>query len=229
MKLNLYSFTCDFDVASEEVAVFDILNLNVFLQENNLSVNDFKPDFVNDEMNQFIFCIENQEWKQFVNKFYALTETKIVLHHVPTPDGFDIAYYYCCNIFVLEYILNPSYRDRAFLKQVSHNITNLQFIDKIHGALSNPKTSKINSLYKLKMYWNTVFCDSKLEEFESRRITILKYLENRFPSAYCWVFYNIICKTKWFSEDFFTDYYSSSDRLIGDSINSDSVEFEFPF
>ena len=143
MKLHLNSFICEFDEASENVALFCTDNLQKFLSEHNLTISDFKPDFVNEQLNSFIFCTDNAEWKQFVKVFYSASETTIVLNVIPTPDDFNIYEYFSCNIFTIEYIVNPEYRNRAFLNQVSHNNSSKYFINKLYDALDNPKKSKI--------------------------------------------------------------------------------------
>jgi hypothetical protein len=230
MKINLVSFNCQFDEGTEKVALFCISDLKQFLTENNLSLRDFNPDFVNEKMNEFVFCVDNKEWKEFVSRFYAACETKIVLHDMPAPDDFDIYTYFSCNIYIIEYIINPGYRDKAFLMQATENIGNEYFVKMMHAALSDSKKFKINSLYKLKMYWNTLRYDGNLGHFQSHRQLILKKLSSWFPDFYRLIYDKWVCDNKFFSDRFRSDYLSASEMLLQrlwKGIDYETIDFPF--
>ena len=226
MKINLFSFNCQFDEGTEKVALIGIDDLKFFLAIHNLSFRDFNPDFVNEKMNEFLFCVENKEWPKFVSKLYDACEVKIVLHDIPAADDFDIYRYFRCNIFVIEYIIKPEYRDKAFLMQVTENIGNKYFIDEMHGMLSNPKTSKISSLYKLKMYWNKLRYDSHLGSFLTRRQSFLTRLSKAFPFTYRSFYFKFIAGSKVLSLSNKLEYIHCSEELVH-CIESDEMDFPF--
>jgi hypothetical protein len=213
MKLHLDNFICDFDEGSEMVTLICTPSLESFIIDHNINWTDFLPDFVNEKMNQFVFCTQNKEWKAFAAKIYAACQVSIVLHVIPTPDDFDIYKYFSCNHFTIEYILNPEYRQRAFLNQVSHNISSKYFIDKLYDALNNPKKSKLNSIYKLKLFLNE-YCCSDHNNFTTRRRLILTKLSIMFPKTYCWIYDHYVMDNERFSDRFRADFFICNDDLL---------------
>ena len=236
MKLHLESFICDFGVNVEMVTLICHPNLDKFLCEHNIMWTDFNPDFVNDELNQFVFCTQNKEWAKFVEKFYRLSEVKIVLHEIPAPDDFDIVNYYSCNNKVIRYIIFPELRDETFLEQNQKSINDSYLINKLRVVLSNPNKSGINSLKKLKLYWNKITFFESENSIVTNRQNTLKWLESLSPSFYCWLYDNLICDKMKLSSEFRSDYFRASSilwkRMLdeGDIINQvEGCEMELPF
>ncbi|MGB5600806.1 MAG: hypothetical protein WBM66_18935, partial [Thiothrix litoralis] len=104
MKLHLHSFNCQFDETSEQVVVLSTNNLSEFLSDYLLTPEMFCPDFVSENLQTFVFCINNPEWDVLVNNIYRLTETKVILHQVNSPEDLNIYRYFNCNPVILHYI-----------------------------------------------------------------------------------------------------------------------------
>ena len=233
MKLHLNSFKCQFDESTKRVTVIDDTNFRHLIHSESIMWLEFNPDFVNEAMDQFVFCTQNKEWDRLVNKIYFNSDVKIVLHEIETPEDFGIYRYHYCNLSVIEYILHPSHRNRAFLNQVSHSDSESYFIEKLYNELSNPK-SKINSFYKLKMFWNENHFTSAQPRFLSRRKRTLKWLSNSFPSFYCWIYENVVGKFNICNNRFRTDFLVSSKILIQQMMDEVHMieaenEIELPF
>ena len=213
MKLHLNCFICEFDEGSEMVTIIDDTNFWNLIHSEAIMWQEFIPDFVNEKMDQFLFCTQNKEWDQLVNKIYLNTDVKVVLHEIPTPEDFDIYKYFSCDVFTIEYITHPEYRNRAFLNQVSHNISSKYFINKLYDALDNPKKSKLNSIYKLKLFLNE-YCCSDHSNFTTRRRLILTKLSIMFPKTYCWIYDHYVMDNKHFSDRFRADFFICNDDLL---------------
>jgi hypothetical protein len=237
MKLHLESFICDFGVNTEMVAKISTPALDSFLCEHNIMWTDFNPDFINDELNRFIFCTQNKEWAEFVEKFYRLSGVKIVLQEIQTPKDFDIINYYSCNNKVIRYIIFPELRDETFLEQNQRAISDAYLLAKVRNVLANPKESGINSLNKLKLYWNKITFFEDESPIVTRRQHALKLISKHFSFIYCWLYDNFVRDTKKLSASFKTDYFKSSDILWKRLIDAcdraeqcdDYLETELPF
>ena len=156
MKLNLDSFICDFTSDTEMVAIFNLPDLRSFICNSHIKWTAFKPDFVNRQLNQFVFCTENKEWKEFVELIYLSSGTQIVLNEKPTPENFDIIDYYPCNELMIRYIIFPERRDLVFLEQSEKTINDAYLLSKLRKALTNPAESGITDLNQLISYWNRI-------------------------------------------------------------------------
>ena len=156
MKLNLDSFICDFTSDTEMVAIFNLPDLRSFICKNHIKWTAFKPDFVNKQLNQFVFCTENKEWKEFVELIKLSSGTEIVLNEKPTPTNFDIINYYPCNEMVIKYIVFPEQSDRTFLEQSQKAINDAYLLKKLRDAIANPAEFEITDLDQLKLYWNKI-------------------------------------------------------------------------
>lgn len=216
MKLHLHSFNCQFDETSEQVVVLSTNNLSEFLSDYLLTPEMFCPDFVSENLQTFVFCINNPEWDVLVNNIYRLTETKVILHQVNSPEDLNIYRYFNCNPVILHYILHPDQRTNMFLMEATMRASTDHFINKMYDALKNPKVSKIPTLYKFKMLWNkdSGFGSHNLLSYSRRILTSLSHF---FPQTYSWIFFNCIKNNKHFSErfrnDFFISYSGFLDRI----------------
>ena len=226
MKINLVSFNCQFDECIKNVALFPVDDLKFFLAINDLSVRDFNPDFVNESMDQFVFCTDNKEWKEFVSLFYDKSGVNIILDEIPTPEDFDIYQFFNCNVYIIEYIANPEYRNKAFLMQATENIGNKYFIDKMHGILKHPIKSNIFTFQQLRMLWNKLRWDSHLGSFLTRRQSFLTRISNLFPTAYYSFYFKFIASSKIISFSHKMEYVHCSDELLK---AFDEQELELPF
>ncbi len=196
MKLHLNSFKCQFDESTEMVTVIDDTNFRHLIHSESIMWHEFNPDFVNEAMDEFVFRIQDEKWDELVNKIYFNSDVKIVLNEIETPEDFDIYQYFSSNSHVIQYILFPKDRNKTFLMQSETAISGNYFIKTMHTALSNPKESKINSLYKLKMFWNSLGFHRGQNEFSTHQRSILKWFANHFTFIYCWLFDNAIGKFK---------------------------------
>jgi hypothetical protein len=230
MKLHLSTFKCEFDEATEMVAVIETSDLKQFLNFNCISKQEFKPDFVNEDLNQFVFCTNNKEWRDFVDLFYFRAETKIELHLISTPDEFDIYRFFTCNPAIIHYILYPNQQRHMFLMESTMRQSNEYFINMMANALKNPSESKIRTLYQFKMFWNK--SNGGQHNLLSYRKRFFTWFSNSFPKIYCWLWDNIISESKVFSESLQRDFLVSSKALITRECDAESlysVEMDFPF
>lgn len=221
MKLHLESFICDFDEASEMVTLICTPSLESFINDHHLQWTDFLPDFVNEKMNQFVFCTQNKEWDVFVEKFYAKCEVSIVLHVVPTPDDFDVYRYFPCNRDVIQYIVFPEKRQKTFLMQTTQAIADDYFIRTLHKAISNPKESKVNSLYKLKMLWISLRSHGDQPDFLSHRRRNLGWFAKHFYFIYHFLYFHVIHDLRFFSIGLRTEFIVCSKRLLQEVVDDE--------
>jgi hypothetical protein len=211
MKIHLNSFDCQFDLTTEKVTVIRTSSLNKFMYENLISAEDFNPEFVSENFKVFVFLTEQKNWKNFVNAVYRHTETKIELHHMDTPEDFDIYRFYNCDQNVINYILYPELRNSSFLRRNSKAANDRNIINNIYSALENPKKSKVNSIYKLKMLLNELNTNEN-NNFPSGRRFILNKLSNFSPKLYAFVYDIFLRNNKFVSNQFKTDYILSDHR-----------------
>ena len=230
MKLHLSTFKCEFDEASEMVTVIGESDLKQFLNEHRITREEFKPDFVNAGLNEFVFCTDNKEWCEFVKLFYNRSETKIVLHEIKTPNGFDIYRFFNCNPAIIHYIIYPEQRDYMFLMESTMRYSHDYFINKIADTLKYPRISKIRTLYQFKMHWNKI--NGGQHNLLSYRKRFFTWISNSFPEKYSWLWNHVVAESKMFSESFQADYFVCSKSLINRESNDEcfhSVEPDFPF
>lgn len=215
MKLHLSTFKCEFDEASEMITVMHLDNLSEFLCEHNLETQDFKPDFVNEKLNEFIFCTDNNQWRKFINIMYEKSETKVCLHEIPTPEHFDFYEdFYSSNPAIINYILHPLQRDYNFLMESSCRYSNEIVFGKIYEALESPKTSGVTSLKKFKKFWLKVNCYGQWASFTTTRKRILSAIYRVFPVGYRKIYYKYFMNKKSISNSFRSDLISCSDYSV---------------
>lgn len=230
MKLHLTTFKCEFDEASEMVTVIGTTNLALFLSEHAILRDEFNPDFVNEALDEFVFCTDNKEWREFVELFYSRSETKIVLHEIITPNDFDIYRLFNCSPAIIHYIMHPEQRNHMFLMESSIRNSYENFINKMANALKYPFISKIRTLYQFKMHWNN--SNGGQHNLLSYRKRFFTWLSNSFPQFYCWLWDHVVTESKVLSESFQTDYLVCSKSLINRESDAEcfhSVELDFPF
>ena len=187
MKITFNSFDCQFDVSTEKIAVLSISDLNQFRDDLDLPSRLFLPDYVNSVFNKFVFCIGSDGWNMFTDAYYVLFGKDVVLNNIETPQDFDICHYFSCNPTIIDYILHPEQRNKMFLMESSHRLSDETVLGKIYNALESPKTSGVTSLKKFKNFWLKVNCYSRFATFSSTRRNILNKLSALFPK-----FYNVI-------------------------------------
>ncbi len=215
MKITFFSFDCQMDVTTEKIALVTTGNLSELLSDLNIRPDAFQPHFVNLDFNEFIFCVDSIQWKNFVQHCLVLSETEILLHAVETPDGFDFDNnFYSSNPAIINYILHPLQRDYNFLMESSMRYSNEIVLSKLYEALESPKTYGVTSLKKFKKFWLKVNCYGQWAYFTTSRKRILSAIYRLFPNTYQKIYYKFFMNNQSISNSFRYDLISSSNETV---------------